>query len=322
LMGIGACVRIRRLHDPVSQQEASCKRSSVPHSPAWPSPVDLSASVNFLDPAVDLSCGTAKGTIYVATDSGKLYAINPNGTKKPAPWPIDLGSSTDSSPTVGPDGVIYIGTTGGLLYAINPDGTIKWTFPSSGSIGAVGSSPTVGDDGVVYFGSDDFKLRAISSFAEPINSYDKLVTSERDGFDVKVGNEVVEVTSEDDWLKGAPLKGPWAIRIEVVRNELPNANGNFDYTLHSWVRQCNQLDCSDVTDTFFQDTRIKYDAKAPHLPQAIELNPDDHLLFDRFLFGFTSATGTGESQSAIIGKFQLSFIRSGDPIITTDPQWP
>jgi outer membrane protein assembly factor BamB len=278
---------------------------------AWASPVDLNRSVNFLDPAVDVSGGAADGTIYVATDDGHLYAINPTGTKKPAPWPIDLGSSTDSSPTVGPDGVIYIGTTGGLIYGINPDGTIKWTFPSSGSIGAVRSSPAVGADGIVYVGSDDFNLYAISPLAEPQNIKNNFVTSIRDGSDVKVGNEIVEVDNEDDWLKGDTLKGPWAIRIEVMRSLELNVNGNYDYTLRTWIRQCDtepsSPDCTDtdIIGTFFQDTRIQYDAKVPHIAQTVELSPADHTEFERFLFGFTGATEISNHKHQITNRFQF-----------------
>jgi hypothetical protein len=164
--------------------------------------------------------------------------------------------------------------------------------------------------------------------AEPQNIKNNFVTSIRDGSDVKVGNEIVEVDNEDDWLKGDTLKGPWAIRIEVMRSLELNVNGNYDYTLRTWIRQCDtepsSPDCTDtdIIGTFFQDTRIQYDAKVPHIAQTVELSPADHTEFERFLFGFTGATGAGESQSAVIEKFQLSFIRSGDPVITTDPLWP
>jgi hypothetical protein len=91
------------------------------------------------------------------------------------------------------------------------------------------------------------------------------------------------------------------------------------------MRQCAQADCNDILGTFFQDTRIKYDYTVlPDLPlvQEIELSPSDHVMFNRFLFGFTTATAPGDSQSALIEQFALSFIRPNNPIITNDPAWP
>ena len=48
------------------------------------------------------------------------------------------------------------------------------------------------------------------------------------------------------------------------------------------------------------------------MTQTIELASADHTLFDRFLFGFTS--GSGSDQTINISKFQLSFIRPADPV--------
>ena len=147
-----------------------------------------------------------------------------------------------------------------------------------------------------------------------------MVTSIRDGSDVKVGGEIVDVNDENNWLAGNGVK-PWAIRIEVLRSLVQNADGNYDYILRTWVRQCNQIDCSDVLGTFFQDLTIEYRAKPPHLEQTIELVQADHDLFDRFLFGFTGATGEGISQSAEFGNIKWDTIRPNDAIITTDLLW-
>ena len=56
--------------------------------------------------------------------------------------------------------------------------------------------------------------------------------------------------------------------------------------------------------------------------QTTELTPAEHTQFDRFLFGFTTASGPGEDQSAVIGDYQLSFIRPNDPVVDIDPNWP
>jgi hypothetical protein len=58
------------------------------------------------------------------------------------------------------------------------------------------------------------------------------------------------------------------------------------------------------------------------LAQEIELSQTDHDMFNRFLFGFTTATAPGDTQSAVIQHFNLSFIRPNDSVITIDPNWP
>ena len=48
----------------------------------------------------------------------------------------------------------------------------------------------------------------------------------------------------------------------------------------------------------------------------------DDTLFNRFLFGFTSASGSN-TQTINISQFELSFIRLNDPVMfTSDPDWP
>ncbi|MDB4805128.1 immunoglobulin domain-containing protein, partial [bacterium] len=46
------------------------------------------------------------GTIYVGSNSGNLYAINPDGTQK---WAFETGGGVSSSPAIGSDGTIYVG---------------------------------------------------------------------------------------------------------------------------------------------------------------------------------------------------------------------
>jgi len=145
--------------------------------------------------------------------------------------------------------------------------------------------------------------------ADPVN--------ERDLF---LADSKLDVTPSNNWLNN----GPWAVRLEVKRSLVQNAGGNFNYNLRLWMRQCTQADCNDILGTFFQDTRIEYDYSAlPDLPlaQEIELSPSDHTRFNRFLFGFTTATAPEDTQNALIEQFNLSFIRPNDPIITNDPDW-
>ena len=107
------------------------------------------------------------GTIYIGaeSDGGKIYAINPNGTKK---WECLLDGLVRSTPLIGSDGVIYVGTNGQTAYAINPDGTVKWTFKTGGVIRA---SMALASDGTLYVASyDDWSLYAINASGSLANS--------------------------------------------------------------------------------------------------------------------------------------------------------
>jgi len=291
----------------------------------WPR--DL-PDVNFLDPAVWVSGASANNTIYVPTDGGHLYALDPaTGNDRPG-WGSgkDLGAPiTLSSPAVGPDGTVYIGTDGNRVYAINPDGTIKWEYriPTGAD---VRSSPEIGADKVVYVGSNDGKLYAIASVAMPRNYRNTYVNFQKAYLTSDDLDSEVIVDDSADWMNGSPMqRGPWAIRVEIERAASVNANGNYEYTILTWMRQCASADCSDVIDTLYQDTTVKYDySPISELPftQVIELTPAEHAKFERFLFGFTTAAKTGDTQLTTISDFQLTFIRSSvDPVETADPDW-
>ncbi len=256
------------------------------------------------------------GTIYIGSDDGNLWAIRPNGTEK---WRFPTGGNVESSPTVDLDGTIYIGSLGGNLYAINPNGTEKWVFPTGAG---VSPSPALGQAGYIHIGSNNGNFYTISQFANPRNFKDenktegKLLTFE------DLGVDPFDLDDTNDWLNGrSGLKGPWAVRLEVDRSLLPNAAGDFDYQMSLWIRQCQNLDCSDISGTFFSDTRIDYEnAAIATLPMIQQFSlsgglNEDHDKFNRFFFGFTGSTGPGQAQNAIISEFNLSFIRPGDPVV-------
>ena len=93
------------------------------------------------------------GTIYVASDDGNLYALNPDGSLK---WSFPTGDDIRSSPAIGSDGAIYVSSDD--LYALNPNGSLKWRF----QMGGTQSSPTISSDGTIYVGSSDENLYAIN----------------------------------------------------------------------------------------------------------------------------------------------------------------
>jgi outer membrane protein assembly factor BamB len=92
-------------------------------------------------------CIADDGTIYCASLSNYLFAINPNGTMK---WRTDVGAGT--SPTMGQDGTVYAGYD--HLYAINPiNGSVKWTFDPGVGRSIQGATPCHSADGTIYFGT-------------------------------------------------------------------------------------------------------------------------------------------------------------------------
>ena len=104
------------------------------------------------------------GVIYFGSADGKLYALNPDGTKR---WDF-LGGTNGfggpsqfwSSPAVGPDGAIYIGGMQDCtFYAVNPDGSLKWKFAASNW---VFSSPSFAADGAIHFGCYDGRLYTLN----------------------------------------------------------------------------------------------------------------------------------------------------------------
>lgn len=96
------------------------------------------------------------GTVYVGSNDGKLYAINPDGSLK---WSFSALDAIQSSPALAADGTLYVGSDDGRVYAINPDGTKKWEF-LTGS--ANPSSPLIGADGTVYLCSSQGRLLGLN----------------------------------------------------------------------------------------------------------------------------------------------------------------
>ena len=134
---------------------------------------------------------------------------------------------------------------------------------------------------------------------------------------MRVAGKIVTVDDALDWLNGdgsaTDPKGPWAVRLEVIRGQSLNTNSKYDYQIRAWIRQCGSELCENALGTFFADTRVEF-LNTPHLFQDIELTSAEHTDFNRFLFGFTGATGASAKQTALIDNFVLSFVRPNDPI--------
>jgi outer membrane protein assembly factor BamB len=280
------------------------------------------------------------GTVYVGTFDDYLHAVNPATGAPKTGWPYYAAGNVQSTPLVDGTGAVYFGSDirnfaadRNNVYALYPDGTERWRFQTGGD---VRGTPAISAEGTVYAGSFDFNLYAINQFAGPKNEKDRRITTPSGSTTSITGKrpegspevtETVLVGSESDWLKGAMTKGPWAVRLEVERSIAASADGTYGYTLKTWMRQCNQDNCVGTDDpigSFYEDTRIGYSPAAhpPMMVQTIKISSQEHLDFTRFIWGFTSQTAAGEEQTATIRKFQLSFIRPNDPVVTADPDWP
>ncbi|MDB4442100.1 PQQ-binding-like beta-propeller repeat protein [bacterium] len=265
-----------------------------------------------------------ESVVYAVTFDEKLYAINTaDGSLKWWYSPIGVfpgPGEIQSSPTVDPDDdTIYVGSDedpGGKILAVNPDKTLRWKFPTPMDIN---STPAVDPNSkIVYAGSDDFNLYAVNQIAEP-RSY----RTEQEDKKVVAADDFAPLsfTDSNNWLQ----EGPWAVRIEVTRDTVVYPGVNDDegvYVLKAWVEKCSDSSCSKPLSSLFRDTLVEYDVAGipPKLVQTITLSEADHDKFERFLFGFTTAAASGDTQESIIKFFELSFIRSSsDPVVTSDP---
>ncbi len=85
--------------------------------------------------------------VLVLGSSGDLLLINSDGSTQTT-WQV--GTSSYSTPAIGPDGTIYVGGLNSTLYAFNPDGTTQRVWTTTKSIDY--SCAAVGTNGVVYVG--------------------------------------------------------------------------------------------------------------------------------------------------------------------------
>ena len=267
-------------------------------------------------------------TVYVGFSNGKLYALNTSDLLVKTGWPFpQIGSmgSNVSTPTVDDNDNVYVGSDNGFLYGIYADGSLKWEFDTTGSVRA---KPAIDNNGVVYAGTNGSggQMWAINQFTEPRNyrqNFENPPVSRPDlaknliaYSDSKAVNPYfTNILNPNKWFKD----GPWAVRFEVDRISL--TGNRAQYILRTWVQQCGDNDCTDIGGTFFEDTRIKYNpiSKQPNLVQSFELDSTLNLKFNTFLFGFTSAKRDDKDDQLItVDKFQLSFIRPGDPEVDTE----
>ena len=94
-----------------------------------------------------------RGTVYVGSTDGNLYAVGLADGKRRWAMPTDLGFT--AAPAVR-DGRVYIGDSDGRFYCVNGrSGKVKWRYPRPDA--EINASANFGDD-CVLFGSQDFNL--------------------------------------------------------------------------------------------------------------------------------------------------------------------
>lgn|GEM_PF-1166001 len=151
------------------------------------------------------------GTIYFGAYTGKLYAVNPDGTQK---WAYEAPAAISrSSPCIGPDGTIYFGTINHQVLAVRADGSMKWVtvLPAIGTP-SINSSPTLGGDGTLYFGSDNKNMYAFNP-------------SGTSKWSLSTSNEV----------DSSPSIGPdgtiyWGARDNIIRAFAPDGRQKWTFT--------------------------------------------------------------------------------------------
>lgn len=266
------------------------------------------------------------GTTEIRSGSydGKVYALNlETGALV---WSYQTGGAIYSSPAVGNDGAVYIGSDDGYLYAFEPEGNLRWKIDLKDE---VRSSPALSSGNTVaYVGSDDNRLFSVPVTGNPwqFKTWDDTISGTTYYRHLTYGDNLPSsalaadnpISSSDNWLNS----GPWAVRVEVERSQTANSNGMYDYTIRSWIRQCklDPGDCSEITGTYFSDTRIAYEAKPAQMSQSFELSETDHQAFETYYNGFTQATG-GATQTVTIRNIRIGFIRPGDYIVVSDSDW-
>src|SRR5262245_52370143 len=106
------------------------------------------------------SAGPSGSPIYITSEDGFLYAINPATGSPASGWsqPVNVHNVTSyggeliSSPTVGCDGTIYVASTDERLYSVNPNHSINWSVLVGHSVVGPDASGAlaIGPNGTIY----------------------------------------------------------------------------------------------------------------------------------------------------------------------------
>jgi outer membrane protein assembly factor BamB/PKD repeat protein len=96
------------------------------------------------------------GSIYVGTDDGLLYAVDPVAVE--ILWAYDVGEPVRSSPVIHPSGDVLFGCDDGVFRDVRPSGDLAWATALDG---AVRFPAAIGPAGDVYVGTSRGWLYAL-----------------------------------------------------------------------------------------------------------------------------------------------------------------
>lgn len=248
------------------------------------------------------------GTVYMGSGDNKLYALNPDGTKK---WSISGGII--SCFVIGADGTVF-GTspTAGIsptnVYALNPDGTLKWSV-----YGIRGRPPAIGSDGTLYVGGTNFILTALNPDGTEklsFTSNDKIYTSPVIGHDgtVYVGTsfslKALNPDGKEKWsfkidgfIRSSPAigsdgtiyAGPWDNKLYAIN---PDGTEKWSFTTNDWINTSPVIGPDGTIYVGSQDFKL------------YALNPDGTKKWS-FVTGsqITSSPAIGSDSTVYLGSY-------------------
>lgn len=103
------------------------------------------------------------GTVYISSNDGRLYALNPDGDLL---WEASVPRSTIGTPALDADGNIYVADGKAGLSAFAADGTLLWRFRSQARDVAT-TGAVVAPGGSIYFGLGSV-MQAVSAEGSPL----------------------------------------------------------------------------------------------------------------------------------------------------------
>jgi outer membrane protein assembly factor BamB len=158
------------------------------------------------------------GTIYATSNDRKVYAVNPDGTKK---WDAFTGAYSQSSPVLGRDGTLY--SSGDLtLFAFDGAGVKQWEFQSDlyGTAGGITSIPNLSYGAILYVGSGNgnfYALKASEGLAEsawPAFRRDSYQSARATGTVVRRPNSISAKMTAEGLALAAALESGNTYRLE------------------------------------------------------------------------------------------------------------
>jgi hypothetical protein len=104
----------------------------------------------------------------------------------------------------------------------------------------------------------------------------------------------------------------YAFRIEVRRSD--PGTGSYNYEVKSWIKECPDSACTTYSEGIFGNTKLAYTTDNSTIKRTITdgnqivLDGTYDTKFNKFLFGWTAATG-GATQNIILKDFKMNFVK-------------